>query len=84
MGATKFHSSLASVIIFNSGFSMQKWEYKVVTIDVKRNFRTNSFDSNAIEEELNKYGLQGWELAAAEAMASYPAVPPVLIFKRVL
>lgn len=63
---------------------MQKWEYKVVTISAERNRRTSSYDSNSIEEELNLYGQQGWELAVAEAVASYPAVPPVLIFKRVL
>lgn len=63
---------------------MQKWEYKVITIEAKRSIRFGSYDSNIIEQELNRYGQEGWELAAAEAVASYPRVSPVLIFKRAL
>jgi hypothetical protein len=62
---------------------MQNWEYKVVTVEAKRSIRFGSYDSNIIEQELNRYGQEAWELAAAEVV-SYPRVPPTLIFKRAL
>jgi len=63
---------------------MQKWEYKIVTVNSKKDFRTGLVSADAIEEELNIHGQQGWELSAAEGVTLHPGIFPVLIFKRAL
>ncbi len=37
-----------------------RWEYK--TIEVKRSFFGGSINTNALEEQLNALGRDGWEL----------------------
>ena len=63
---------------------MQKWEYKIITVNSKKDFRTGLVSADAIEEELNIHGQQGWELSAAEGVTLHPGIFPVLIFKRAL
>ena len=61
---------------------MNKWEYKVISIQARRNFWTSQFDPKAIEEKLNSMGQQGWELVSAEGLNARYAIAPILTFKR--
>lgn len=61
---------------------MNKWEYKVVALALKRKFFSGQFDTLAVRDELNKFGQEGWELVKVEGMI-FPRVPTAtLIFKR--
>lgn len=61
-----------------------QWEYKVLTMD----HFLNSESGLTLEEELNKYGVQGWELVGVmEKPFDTLGVPPKLdsnsiIFKK--
>lgn len=61
---------------------MHKWEYKVVSLDVKHNFWSSQFDLKAIEDKLNIMGQQGWELVSLEGINNRYASAPVLTLKR--
>lgn len=61
-----------------------KWEYKVVPLTTKRNFVSGQFDADALENELNKFGLEGWELVRMDGLIIANAAPPLLTFKRLL
>jgi len=61
--------------------NMNKWEYKVVTLRLKRKFFSGQFDAQALQEELNKFGQEGWELVNAEGII-YRVGAPILMFKR--
>ncbi len=61
---------------------MNKWEYKIVSISVKRNFFTSRFDLKAVEDKLNSMGQQGWELVSLEGLTMRHSISPVLTFKR--
>lgn len=63
---------------------MSKWEYKVVSVNAKRNFWTSRFDVKVIEEKLNSMGQQGWELVSMEGFNTRYAISPVLTFKRAI
>lgn len=40
---------------------MDKWEYKTLSFDVK-GFFGGIFDTERFQNEINKYGTDGWEL----------------------
>jgi len=61
---------------------MNKWEYKVVALTVKRKFLSGQFDAQSVEDELNKFGKEGWELVRMEGVATPHITPPILTFKR--
>jgi len=61
---------------------MNKWEYKVIVLTVKRKFWSGQFDAQSLEEELNKFGQEGWELVRMEGVATPHIAPPILTFKR--
>ena len=54
----------------------QRWIYKVVTFKVG----FFGFKPEAIEEEMNKLGRDGWELVVANQ--GYGQAGPTLFFKR--
>lgn len=58
-----------------------RWSYKV--IDLKGSFFRATVSSAQIEETLNRLGLQGWELVAAE-LTQKPFQPIRAILKRPL
>ncbi|MBC3886577.1 DUF4177 domain-containing protein [Undibacterium griseum] len=62
---------------------MNKWEYKVIAIKLKRHFWTGRSDHKAVEEKCNDMGQQGWELVSVEGlnMINYNSAP-ILTFKR--
>lgn len=61
---------------------MNKWEYKVMVLTVKRKFLSGQFDAQSVEDELNKFGQDGWELVRMEGLTRPYIAPPVLTFKR--
>jgi hypothetical protein len=63
---------------------MNKWEYKIIKVHVKREFLSSQFDVKAIEEKLNDLGQQGWELVRMDSFNSRWATAPVLTLKRAL
>ncbi|PRC94634.1 DUF4177 domain-containing protein [Solimicrobium silvestre] len=62
---------------------MNKWEYKIIKVNAKREFWTSQFDIKAIEVKLNELGQQGWELVSIEGLNNRYATAPVLTVKRV-
>ncbi|UZE95915.1 DUF4177 domain-containing protein [Alkalimarinus alittae] len=60
------------------------WEYKTVRFD-KRKFVTGAFDVALLNEKLNTYGEQGWELVSFETkQATFGQdIGALAIFKRV-
>lgn len=58
-----------------------RWTYKV--IDFKGSFFRASVSPQQIEEELNRLGMQGWELVAADT-AQKPFQQIRAILKRAL
>ncbi|PIQ36310.1 MAG: hypothetical protein COW59_13255 [Lysobacterales bacterium CG17_big_fil_post_rev_8_21_14_2_50_64_11] len=58
-----------------------RWTYKV--IDLKGSFFAATVASAQIEEALNRLGMQGWELVAADT-AQKPFQPIRAILKRPL
>lgn len=58
-----------------------RWSYKV--IDFKGSFFRATVSVQRMEEELNRLGLQGWELVNAE-VAQKPFQPIRAILKRPL
>jgi hypothetical protein len=62
--------------------NMNKWEYKVVSLNLKRGVLSGQYDAEAVESELNKFGQEGWELVRIDGIIIANSVPPVLTFKR--
>jgi len=63
---------------------MNKWEYKVIALTVKRKFLSGQFDAQSVEDELNKFGQDGWELVRMEGVSTPHIAPPILTFKRAI
>lgn len=61
---------------------MNKWEYKVIALTVKRKFLSGQFDAQSVEDELNKFGQDGWELVRMEGVTTPLIASPILTFKR--
>ncbi|MEK7685219.1 MAG: DUF4177 domain-containing protein [Verrucomicrobiota bacterium] len=60
-----------------------KWEYKTIILPAK-GFFGGKIDEAKLQETINDWGLQGWELAAAVAMNQMQGQTRslVAIFKR--
>lgn len=59
------------------------FEYKVINYVLKSGFTMNKFNSQAFEEELNKLGLEGWELVNAIPQAEgYGATKAITLFLK--
>ncbi len=54
-----------------------RWKYKTVRITRKK-FISSLIDMKYVEERLNTYGAQGWELVSAETVVSFLGVPLVM------
>ncbi|MBI3283553.1 MAG: DUF4177 domain-containing protein [Burkholderiales bacterium] len=61
-----------------------KWEYKIIHLNVKRQFWTSQFDLKTIENALNDLGQQGWELVSLHGMDNRYAAKPSVTLKRAL
>lgn len=61
-----------------------RWQYAVKAMNVAGVFTTGNIDPNALNETLNSYGSQGWELVSTfdTAGTSGGTRTVVLIFKR--
>ena len=60
------------------------WEYKTVEIMPEKSFWGGKFNAAAIENELNAYGEQGWELVGLSnpAMGYGETRALIAVFKR--
>lgn len=59
-----------------------KWEYKSVTIN-KRRFLSGAYDTKALDEKLNSFGDQGWELVSTVSPHWLASQGPITaLFKR--
>ncbi len=63
-----------------------RWQYVTVTMDVTGIFNTNSLDPQAINDTLDWYGSQGWELVSTfdTAGRNGGTMTVAFIFKRPL
>ncbi len=59
------------------------FEYKVINYVLKSGFTMNKFNPSVFEEELNKLGLEGWELVNAVPQAEgYGATKSITLFLK--
>lgn len=61
---------------------MGSWEYKVIKLNVKRDFWSGQYNMREIEKSLNEQGLNGWELVTMEGLSYRSVSFPILTFKR--
>ena len=61
-----------------------EWEYKTIVIKAKASFWGGKFDNNELDNILNKYGEDGWELVnvVASNQAYGESGSLICIFKR--
>lgn len=63
---------------------MRKWEYKSVTSCYLNGTGNLSELAESLEQQLNDYGRQGWELIHIAGLHNHYAKSPILVFKRPL
>lgn len=65
---------------------MKKWEYKTLEFELDTSFwsSTTDFPNEAIQEQLNIFGNEGWELVNTVSNSEYHGQTSkiLLIFKR--
>lgn len=62
---------------------MRTFEYKTIKINSKFSWTESGFETDRIDEELNKMGRDGWELLAVESTTSAGGTYALLYtFKR--
>jgi len=62
---------------------MEQWEYKTIKIKTG-GFLGGKVDEEQLEQQLNDYGCEGWELASCFDTSSYQGQSReiVIVFKR--
>ena len=80
----KVSNIVIATYVIDLEVKMTQWEYKTLEFDTKGFWVGGIVDSNQINEQLNKAGMEGWELVSMVTTNQYQGASRkiIAVFKR--